>query len=61
LLSSQTALTVIYLKRFIIYFQMSKKMAKVAVTIVPATTAYEQQLSTYTNSDPGYVIWEVKI
>jgi hypothetical protein len=40
---------------------MSKKMAKVAVTIVPATTAYEKQLRTHTNSDPGYVIWEVKI
>lgn len=40
---------------------MSKKMATVVVTIVPATTAYEQQPMTNTNSDPGYVIWEIKI
>ena len=38
---------------------MYEKMAALVVTIV-ATTANEQQLMTYTNSDPGYVIWEVK-
>ncbi|HEY6404837.1 MAG TPA: hypothetical protein VIX38_02015 [Nitrososphaeraceae archaeon] len=40
---------------------MSKKMATVVVTVVPDTTAHEQQLMTYTNSDPSYVIWEVKV
>jgi hypothetical protein len=35
-------------------------MSTLVVTIVPATTAYEQQPMIYTNSDPGYVIWEVK-
>jgi hypothetical protein len=31
------------------------------VAIAPATTAYGKQLRTYTNSDPGYVIWEVRV
>jgi hypothetical protein len=30
------------------------------VGIATTMTAYGQQLTTYTNSDPGYVIWEVK-
>jgi hypothetical protein len=36
-------------------------MATLVVTIVQDTTAYEQQLMTYTNSDPGYVTWGVKV
>jgi hypothetical protein len=39
---------------------MYKKMASLVVTIVTDTTAYEQQLMTYTNSDSGYVMDGVK-
>jgi hypothetical protein len=30
------------------------------VAIATTMTAYGQQLTTYTNSDPGYVIWEIR-
>ena len=35
---------------------MYKKMASLVVTIVTDTTAYEQQLMTYTNSD-SVMLW----
>ncbi|MGA8105542.1 MAG: hypothetical protein WB815_02715 [Nitrososphaeraceae archaeon] len=31
------------------------------VAILPTTIAYGQQIRTYTNSDPSYAIWEVKV
>ena len=36
-------------------------VAVVLVTIVPAKTAYEQQHGTYTKSDQGSCIGEVKV
>ena len=30
------------------------------VAIATTMTAYGQQLMTYTKSDPGYVIWEIR-
>ena len=39
---------------------MYEEMETLVVTIVPGTIAYEQQLMIYTNSDPGYVMDEVK-
>ena len=39
---------------------MYKKMATLVNTVVQPTTTHEEQLMTYTNSDPGYVMDEVK-
>ena len=44
---------------------MYKKIARMqtitsVVAIASTTTAYGQQLTNYTNSDPGYVIWEIR-
>ena len=50
-----------YLKRFIFYLHVYEKMAVLVVTIVRATTAYEQRLMTYTNSDASYVMEKVKV
>jgi hypothetical protein len=35
-------------------------MVTLVVTIVQPTATHEEQLMTYTNSDPGYVMDEVK-
>ena len=53
--------TVFYLRRFSFYFQMYEKISTSVATIVAATTAHEQQIMTYTNSDTGYGIWEGKV
>jgi hypothetical protein len=55
-----------YLKPFNYNLQMFKALAITqtitsVVAIVPATIAYGQQIRTYTNSDPSYAIWKVKV
>ena len=55
-----------YLKPFSFDLQMFTTLAvtqtvTTVVAILPGTIAYGQQIWTYTNSDPSYVIWEVRV
>lgn len=55
-----------YLKPFSFNLQMFKTLAITqtvtsVVAILPTTIAYGQQIRTYTNPDPSYAIWEVKV
>jgi hypothetical protein len=55
-----------YSKPFSFNLQMFKTLAITqtvtsVVATLPATIAYGQQFRTYTNSNPSYAIWEVKV
>lgn len=55
-----------YLKPFSFDLQMFTTLAvtqtvTTVVAILPGTIAYGQQIWTYTNFDPSYAIWEVKV